>query len=204
MKLILFAFLTSVYQISFAIAPTYSCTSGWSLNGTNCEKAATVSGSYTCYTPTCGSGAAELPTTCGGTTSGLVSCYCYNPSAGWCSPPVGSTRAGTCTSNTCSSYSCLSGGTVSGNKCTQPAARSCAGGYPNWTGSSCEPHADSYRITKSGGSKFIVEHGLCSTVTNNKTDYDLFVPTKTSAEFSQFRSTTTTGVIKNNSTCPVL
>ena len=46
--------------------------------------------------------------------------------------------------------------------------------------------SDWYRVTKNGGSEEIDKHGICWIVINNRTDYDIFVPVKTLAEWQAF------------------
>ena len=46
--------------------------------------------------------------------------------------------------------------------------------------------ADWYRVTKNGGSETIDKHAICWIVTNNRTDYDVFVPVKNLAEWQAF------------------
>jgi len=45
---------------------------------------------------------------------------------------------------------------------------------------------DWYRVVKNGGSEEIDRHGICWIVTNNRTDYDVFVPVKTLQEWQAF------------------
>lgn len=45
-----------------------------------------------------------------------------------------------------------------------------------------------WKVSKNTGSATIDAHSLCKIVTNNRTDYDVFVPTKTTDEWSAFRS----------------
>ncbi len=60
--------------------------------------------------------------------------------------------------------------------------------------------ADSYQVTAGGGSQYIAEWGLCATVTNNKSK-DLFVPTKSTAEWLAFLAATVANVSVSRQGC---